>query len=89
MLLSNIELKPNRILVQPTAEATSSFSTEKKKYERSAVAIVKSVSNYIAKIKPGDKVIYDDTKSIDFVLDGVALSIITSEDIVAFIREEA
>lgn len=88
MLLSKIELKPNKILIQPSTEATSSFSTEQKKYERKAVAIVKGVSNYISQIKEGDKVIYDDSKSIDFTLDGVSLSIISPEDIVAYIKED-
>jgi co-chaperonin GroES (HSP10) len=88
MLLSNIELKPNRILIQPSTEATSSFSTEQRKYDRKSVAIVKAVSNYVAKIKAGDKVIYDDSRSIDFSIDGVSLSIINPEDIVAFIKED-
>jgi co-chaperonin GroES (HSP10) len=88
MLLSKIELKPNKILIQPSTEATSSFSTEQKKYERKAVAIVKGVSNYVSQIKEGDKVIYDDSKSIDFTLDGISLSIISPEDIVAYIKEE-
>lgn len=88
MLLSKIELKPNKILIQPSTEATSSFSTEQKKYERKAVAIVKGVSNYVSQIKEGDKVIYDDSKSIDFTLDGIYLSIISPEDIVAYIKED-
>lgn len=88
MLLSNIKLKPNKILIQPSNESASSFSMEQRKYDRKAVAIVKGVSNYIAKIKEGDKVIYDDSNSIDFTLDGVALSIITPNDIVAFIKED-
>jgi co-chaperonin GroES (HSP10) len=88
MLLSKIELKPNKILIQPSTEATSSFSTEQKKYERKAVAIVKGVSNYVSQIKEGDKVIYDDSKSIDFTLDGISLSIISPEDIVAYIKED-
>ena len=88
MLLSKIELKPNKILIQPSTEATSSFSTEQKKYERKAVAIVKGVSNYVSQIKRGDKVIYDDSKSIDFTLDGISLSIISPEDIVAYIKED-
>ena len=88
MLISSIELKPNKILIQPSQEATSSFSTESKKYERKSVAVVKSVSNYVAQIKAGDKVIYDDSHSIDFTLDGVSLSIIRPEDIVAYIKED-
>lgn len=88
MLITNIELKPGRILIQPTTEATSSFSTETKKYERKSVAVVKAVSPYIADIKEGTKVIYDDSHSIDFTLDGVSLSVVRPEDIVAFIKED-
>ena len=88
MLLSNIELKPNRILIQPSNEATSSFSTEQKKYERKSVAVVKKVSKYVANLKEGEKVIYDDSESIDFTIDGVSLSIIRPEDIVATIKED-
>ena len=88
MLISSIELKPNKILIQPSQEATSSFSTESKKYERKSVAVIKAVSNYIAQIKAGDKIIYDDSHSIDFTIDGVSLSIIRPEDIVAYIKED-
>ena len=92
MLLSNIQLKPEKVLIQPTTEATSSFSTEQKKYDRKAVWIVKGISKkgrlsgYDFGI--GDKVIYDDSDSIDFTLDGVSLSIIDEYDIVAIIKEE-
>ena len=92
MLLSNIELKPEKILVQPTQEASSSFSTETKKYDRKAVGVIKGIpkngrlSGYDYKI--GDKIIFDDKDSIDFTIDGVSLSIINPEDIVAFIKED-
>ena len=92
MLLSNIQLKQEKVLIQPTTEATSSFSTEQKKYDRKAVGIVKGISKkgrisgYDFGI--GDKVIYDDSDSIDFTLDGVGLSIIDEYDIVAIIKEE-
>ena len=43
MLLSNIELKPEKILIQPTQEASSSFSTETKKYDRKAVGVIKGI----------------------------------------------
>lgn len=90
MLLSNIELKPEKILVQPTQEASSSFSTETKKYDRKAVGVIKGipkngrVSAYDYKI--GDKIIFDDKDSIDFTIDGVALSIVDEYDIVAKIK---
>ena len=92
MLLSNIELKPNKILIQPSTEATSSFSTETKKYDRKALAIVKGIGKGIGtelcEVEVGDKVIYDDSHSIDFTIDGVSLSIIRPEDIVATIEED-
>ena len=90
MLLSNIELKPNKILIQPTQEASSSFSTETKKYDRKALAIVKGIGEglktELCEVEVGNKVIYDDSHSIDFTIDGVSLSIIKPEDIVATIR---
>lgn len=90
MLLENIELKPNKILVQPTQEASSSFSTETKKYDRKALAIVKGIGEglkiELCEVEVGDKVIYDDSHSIDFTIEGIFLSIIKPEDIVATIR---
>lgn len=92
MLLSNIQLKPEKVLIQPTTEATSSFSTEQKKYDRKAVGVIKGVSQEgrisAHDYKIGDRVIYDDSDSIDFTLDGLGLSIIDEYDIVATIKEE-
>jgi co-chaperonin GroES (HSP10) len=95
MLLSNIKLLQGAILIQPTQEATSSFSTETKKYDRKAIGIIKGISdadifpltNQIA-FHEGDKVIFDDSQSIDFTIDGVALSIIYPTAIVAIIKED-
>lgn len=90
MLLEKIELKPEKILIQPTQEASSSFSTESKKYDRKAIGVVKGISKkgrlsgYDFNI--GDKVIFDDSDSIDFTIDGVALSIVDEYDIVAVIK---
>lgn len=90
MLLSNIELKPEKILVQPTQEASSSFSTEDKKYDRKAIGVIKGIpkngrlSEYNYKVE--DKIIFDDSSSIDFTIDGVALSIVDEFDIVAKIK---
>ena len=90
MLLSKIELKPEKILIQPTTEASSSFSTEQKKYDRKAIGVVKGISNkgrmsgYDFSV--GDKVIYDDKDSIDFSIDGVSLAIVDEYDIVAKIK---
>lgn len=90
MLITNIELKPNKILIQPTQEASSSFSTETKKYDRKALAIVKGIGEglrtELCDVEVGDKVIYDDSYSIDFAIDGISLSIVKPEDIVATIR---
>lgn len=91
MLLEKIELKPNKILVQPTQEASSSFSTESKKYERKAIGVVKGIpkqdriSAYDFNI--GDTVIFNDEDSIDFTIDGVAFSIIDGYNIVAKIKK--
>lgn len=90
MLLENIELKPEKILIQPTQEASSSFSTETKKYDRKAVGVIKGIpkngrlSGYGYKV--GDKIIFDDSDSIDFTIDGVALSIVDEFNIVAKIK---
>lgn len=90
MLLENIELKPEKILIQPTKEASSSFSTESKKYDRKAIGVVKGISKQGRlsgyDFNVGDKVIFNDEDSIDFTIDGVALSIIDAYDIVAKIR---
>lgn len=90
MLIQNIELKPNKILVQPSTEATSSFSIETKKYDRKSVGVIRGVGLGVSpsETKVGDKVIYDDSNSIDFGLDGASLSIIRPEDIVACIKED-
>lgn len=99
MLLENIKLLQGAILVQPTQEATSSFSTESKKYDRKAIGIIKGVSDepifpslvpdstIPSSFHKGDKVIFDDSKSIDFTIDGIALSIIYPTAIVAIIKE--
>ena len=90
MLLEKIELKPEKILIQPTQEASSSFSTESKKYDRKAIGVIKGLpkngrlSGYNYKV--GDKVIFDDSDSIDFTIDGVSLSVIDEYDIVATIK---
>ena len=100
MLLENIKLLQGAILVQPTQEATSSFSTESKKYDRKSIGIIKVVSDepIFPSLVPespapssfhkGDKIIFDDSNSIDFTIDGVALSIIYPTAIVAIIKED-
>ena len=106
MLLENIKLLQGAILVQPTQEATSSFSTESKKYDRKAIGIIKGVSDEPILPSPvpgsvipsysvipssfhkGDKIIFDDSNSIDFTIDGVSLTIIYPTAIVAIIKED-
>lgn len=85
MLIQNIELKPEKILIQPTQEASSSFSTESKKYDRKAIGVVKNTSKN-SSYEVGDKIIFDDSDSIDFTIDGVSLSIVDEYDIVAKIK---
>lgn len=87
MLLEKIKLNNGKILVQPSSDATSSFSTESKKYDRKAVGVVKGVPKN-CRYSVGEKIIYDDSDSIDFTIDGVALSIVDEWDIVATIEEE-
>lgn len=86
MILSQIKLRPKEVLLQPVREA-SSFNSDRKKYERNAVAVVKGISRHVDEdVQIGTKVIYDDSHSIDFSIDGVALSIIGCDDIVAIIE---
>ena len=85
MLLEKIELKPEKILIQPTQEASSSFSTETKKYDRKTIGVVKNTSKH-SSYEIGDKVIFNDSDSIDFTIDGIALSIVDEYDIVAVIK---
>lgn len=87
MLLSQIKLKPKEVLLQPTKDS-SAFNTDHKKYERNSVAVVKGIAKYVEDLKVGTKVIYDDSNAIDFSIDGISLSIINSDAIVATIEEE-
>ena len=87
MILSNIKLRTNKILVQPEANTSSSFSTESRRYDRKSIAYVRGIGDGIEGLEEGDKVVYDD--SIDFTIDGVSLSIITPSDIAAKIEKEA
>ena len=91
MKLNSIKLKPSKILVQPEANSSSSFSTESHKYERKSIAYIRGSGDNIKPgvIKEGDKIIYDDSHSIDFTIDGVSLSIVNPDDIVAIIQKEA
>lgn len=79
-----LSLKPNKICIQPVVD-NGSFTSEHKKYDRKSIAVVKQVSDYITGLNVGDKVVYDDSHSIDFSLGGVDLSIITPDEIVATI----
>lgn len=84
--MSNIKLEPNKVLLEPET-ATSAFNSEHRKYERKSVAIVRGERLNYGNVKTGDKVIYDDSNSIDFRLDGTDYSIVRPGDIVAVIEE--
>lgn len=90
MKIPNIKLRSYKICVQPANDSTSSFTAEHKKYERKSVAYIVAVGEDIPKdfYREGAKVIYDDSKSIDFTYNGLDLSIIEENDIVAFIEED-
>lgn len=89
------EIQPTRfkILIQPEASSASSFSTDSKKYDRRSIAVIKSIGSDLSEldickdIKVGDRIVYDDSNSIDFNLNGVLLSLIDPEDIAARIKE--
>ena len=87
MLLSQIKLRPKEVLLQPIKDS-SAFNTDHKRYERNAVAVVKGIAKYVEDLEVGGKVIYDDSNAIDFSIDGVNLSIINSDAIVATIEEK-
>lgn len=84
--MQNIELEKDYVLLEPVA-GTSSFSTETRKYDRKAIAIVRGISQGEEELKPGDKIIFDDKDSIDFELEGQKLCIVSVFDIVARIKE--
>lgn len=85
MNIPKIILKKDKVLIQPTQEASSSFSTEQKKYERKAIGII-ILTSKTSSYEKGDTIIYDDKDSIDFSIDGSQLSIIDEYDIVAVIE---
>ena len=64
----------------PTTEDESSFSAERKKYDRKAIATVFCSASM--DYTDGEKVIYDDSDSIDFVKNGTEYSVVRAEDIV-------
>lgn len=86
MILENITPVPGKFLVQPTSENSSSFSTETKKYDRKAIGIIKNADGGMMNRYIGRTVVYDDSHSVDFSIDGVALSIINESDVVAYIK---
>lgn len=88
MLLENIVPVSGKFLVQPTSENSSSFSTETKKYDRKAVGIIRNADGGMMNKEIGKTVVYDDSHSVDFSIDGIALSIIDEEDVVAYIKGE-
>ena len=83
-----IKLKTDKILVQPETGPSSSFSTEVRRYDRKSIAIVKGFGEEVKGVNVGDRVIYDDSNSIDFTFYSLNLSIINPEDIVGRISLE-
>lgn len=77
----------SKLLVSPLKEASSSFSMETKKYDRICIGAIKAsgpdVSGY-----EGITVVFDDSHSVDFSINGEQFSIIDYNDIVATIGEE-
>ena len=86
--MKKVKLRTDKILVQPSQESSSSFSMESRKYERKSVGIVKEVGDQVEGVEKGFTIIYDDSHSIDFTLEGVGYSIINPDDIAAKIVEE-
>jgi co-chaperonin GroES (HSP10) len=82
-----IKLRQDKILVQPTQDTASTFSMETKKYDRKAIGIIKAVPED-SEEAIGSKVIYDDSHSIDFTIEGISYTIVSKEDIVAIIEED-
>lgn len=82
-----IKLVTNKILVQPDSSG-SSFSLETKKYDRKSIGVVKAVGDNAKGVSEGDRVIYNDSNSIDFTLEGTSYSIIEPDAIAATIIEE-
>lgn len=82
-----IKLRQDKILVQPTQDTASTFSMETKKYDRKAIGIIKAVPED-SEETIGSKVIYDDSHSIDFTIEGISYTIVSREDIVAIIEED-
>lgn len=86
--MKEIKLRANKILVQPSQGTSSSFSMESRKYERKSVGIVQGVGDQIEGVEEGSTIIYDDSHSIDFTIEGIGYSIINPEDIAANIVED-
>lgn len=86
MLLENITPVAGKILIQPTTENSSSFSTEVKKYDRKAIGVIKNASPDLDPSLIGKTIVYDDSHSVDFAIDGVQLSIIDVLSVVAYIK---
>jgi len=76
-----------KLLISPLREASSSFSTESKKYERISIGTVLDEGRTTKEIV-GKTVIFDDSHSVDFTLDGEQFMIIDIEAVVAIIGEE-
>lgn len=87
-------IKPGYALVKPVLDDTTGFSSEHKKYDRKSIGVVEGVlldaktgfSDTIAGC--GAKVVFDDSHSVDFRLDGTDYAVVSVDDILGVITEE-
>lgn len=84
---SLINIRPDKICLEPDNSSSSSFASEHKKYDRKSIATVVAISEHSdSDYRVGDKVIFDDRYSIDFQLNGKDYSIVDIEEVVATLK---
>lgn len=84
----DIKLKRGCYLIQPISGYKPAFTTEQRKYDRKTLAqLVSANPEEEEPLEVGDTLIYDDSHSIDFNLEGIDYSIIKSKDIVGVFKE--
>lgn len=89
-MTKHIKPEINKVLVKPVS-SQSSFSTETKRYDRKAIGTVEEIGTLVEpypNLGVGSTVIYDDSKSVDFEIEGVSYSMIDCTNIVGYIQEE-
>ena len=85
--MTKFRLGYNMVLIQPD-NSTSSFSSEIKKYDRRAIAVVKDADKNVVNADIGDKIVYNDSEAVSFTYKGSEMAIIDDDAIVAVIEEE-